>query len=131
MADKREIVVSRLTQLQKDCEPLLRMIKDDPALIKQLKAEKLFTPQHLQEKYEVSICGAFRELISNRSPRTTLMRYTNLPSFNLSAVTIQQQQSTYTTTALLALPKTRTLVLCGESLQQRFSCKTGRLLLRT
>jgi hypothetical protein len=53
MTEKRELVVGRLKQLQSDCATILRLIEDVP-LVKQLKTEKLFTPQHLQEKYEVS-----------------------------------------------------------------------------
>jgi len=53
MTEKREIVVGRLKQLQSDCATILRLIEDQP-LVKQLKTEKLFTPQHLQEKYEIT-----------------------------------------------------------------------------
>jgi translation initiation factor 3 subunit E len=53
MIERREIVVGRLKQLQSECATILCLI-DDQALVKQLKTEKLFTPQHLQEKYEVS-----------------------------------------------------------------------------
>jgi len=53
MKVKREAVVSKLKQLQTECLPILRIFEDQ-ALVKQLRADKLFTLQHLQENFEVT-----------------------------------------------------------------------------
>jgi len=53
MEARREAVVARLEQLQNECSPLTEIIDND-ALVQQLRAEKSFTPQYLQEKYDIS-----------------------------------------------------------------------------
>jgi len=49
----REAVVSRLKQLQSDCTSIIRVL-DNQNLVKQIKGDKLWTAQYLQEKYEVT-----------------------------------------------------------------------------
>lgn len=53
MEARREAVVARLEQLQNECNPLIEII-DNTALVQQLRAEKSFTAQYLQEKYDIS-----------------------------------------------------------------------------
>jgi translation initiation factor 3 subunit E len=53
MEARREAVVARFDQLRTECSPILELI-DNATLVAQLKAEKSFTPQYLQEKYEIT-----------------------------------------------------------------------------
>jgi len=53
MKDRREVVVARFKQLQSECQPILRLIENAP-LVKQLRTEKSFTVQYLQEKYDIT-----------------------------------------------------------------------------
>jgi len=53
MKTRREAVVARLKDLQTKCTTILRVVENQ-ALVKQLRAEKLFTAQYLQEHHEVS-----------------------------------------------------------------------------
>jgi hypothetical protein len=116
MIERREVVVGRLKQLQIECATILSLI-DDQALVKQLKTEKLFTPQHLQEKYEVS--------------QDSIDALYKFASFSSSVAIIQQQPSTFTISVHSAPTKTKTSVHCGANLQQKFLCRTGRLHWKT
>src|ERR1700677_5085391 len=53
MEARREAVGARFDQLRTECSPILELI-DNATLVAQLKAEKSFTPQYLQEKYEIT-----------------------------------------------------------------------------
>ncbi len=53
MRANREVVVAKLKQLQTECIPILTVIENQ-GLVKQLRADKLFTAQHLEENYGVS-----------------------------------------------------------------------------
>jgi len=53
MKERREQVVAKLKELQNECAPLLRVVENQ-ILTKQLKTEKNFTPQFLEEKYGVT-----------------------------------------------------------------------------
>jgi translation initiation factor 3 subunit E len=53
MRVKRETVVAKLKQLQIDCMPMLKVLENQ-GLVKQLRADKLFTAQHLEENYQVT-----------------------------------------------------------------------------
>lgn len=58
MKSHRAVVVSRLKQLMEECAPILRIIENQE-LTKQLRADKLFTLQHLEEKYKVCSHGGY------------------------------------------------------------------------
>jgi len=53
MKTKRELVVAKLKDLQAKCAPILRLIEKEN-LVKQLRADKLFTASYLEENYEVT-----------------------------------------------------------------------------
>jgi len=53
MKDRRDVVVARLKGLQSECAVMIKLL-DNAALVQQLRAEKLFTLQYLQEKYEIT-----------------------------------------------------------------------------
>lgn len=53
MEARRAAVVGRLEQLQNECSPLIELLENS-ALVAQLRAEKSFTPQYLQEKYDIA-----------------------------------------------------------------------------
>jgi len=53
MREKREQVVGKLKELQSDCTPIIRVLENQE-LVKQLRSEKLFTAQYLEEHYGVT-----------------------------------------------------------------------------
>jgi translation initiation factor 3 subunit E len=53
MKAKRQAVVDRLKQLQAECSNILQVL-DNQNLVKQLRNEKLFTLQYLQENFQIT-----------------------------------------------------------------------------
>jgi len=53
MKARREMVVATLKQLQQECGNILQIVENQN-LVKQLRAEKLFTAQYLQENFQIS-----------------------------------------------------------------------------
>jgi len=53
MKTRRANVVSKLKQLMEECTPILHLIENEE-LVKQLRADKLFTAQYLEEKYSIT-----------------------------------------------------------------------------
>jgi hypothetical protein len=53
MKIKREGVVANLKSLQKECEPILKVLENQQ-LVKQLRVDKQFTFKHLSENFGVS-----------------------------------------------------------------------------
>jgi len=53
MQARRRVVVDKLKQLQTECANILQIL-DNENLVKQLRAEKLFTLQYLQENFQIT-----------------------------------------------------------------------------
>jgi len=54
MKARREQVLNKLKQLQSDCGNLLKIV-ENTNLVKQLRSEKLFTMQYLEEHYQITL----------------------------------------------------------------------------
>jgi len=54
MQARRRVVVDKLKQLQSECANILQIL-DNENLVKQLRAEKLFTLQYLQENFQITL----------------------------------------------------------------------------
>jgi len=53
MKTKRESVLAKLKEFQVTCGPILKVV-DNQDLVKQLRTDKLFTVQYLQDNYQIS-----------------------------------------------------------------------------
>jgi hypothetical protein len=111
MEARREAVVARLEQLQNDCNPLVEVI-DNTALVQQLRAEKSFTPQYLQEKYDIGPeviellyqyakfafeCGSYgiaAEYLSHYRALRYFHKFYLLPNYSLLPLLLPQSQHT-------------------------------------
>jgi eIF3 subunit 6 N terminal domain len=147
MEDRREAVVARLEQLQIDCSTIIDLISN-ATLVKQLRSEKSFTPQYLQEKYGITPemvevlyqyakfqfeCGHYAEAAEYLFHYRSLRYWCYYPFLPASSSPFSLKLR-FSPLPSLICDAARTQIgisqHCGANLQQKFLCKTGMPLLK-
>jgi len=93
MDKRRDVIVGQFKALQVDVAPILRFIEQNQALVKQLRQDKQFTAQYLQENHGVSLlfllfmllCVLF---VRGFDPRAPSSFHVQLLCLNLTSVTL-------------------------------------------